>query len=189
MRILYGGAFNPPTLAHFKIVKYLTNKYPNSELILLPTNNYYFKKELVPITDRIKMLELLCNEIDSKHIIVSDYEAHLNEYQGTYYILQAFNNPYFVIGADSLAKIDKWIKFPNIIIENKFIVFPRSGYNIEDTINKNEILKAHSDNFVIASDFKKINISSSLFRRSSDNKYLLKSIDEYIKKNKLYEVN
>ena len=26
--IVYGGAFNPPTIGHFKIIEYLVNKFP-----------------------------------------------------------------------------------------------------------------------------------------------------------------
>ena len=37
MTIIYGGTFNPPTIAHFEIAKYLMNKFPNSKLVFLPT--------------------------------------------------------------------------------------------------------------------------------------------------------
>ncbi|HHU55802.1 MAG TPA: nicotinate (nicotinamide) nucleotide adenylyltransferase [Acholeplasmataceae bacterium] len=188
MQILFGGAFNPPTIAHYEIIKYLLEKFEDAQIILLPTNQYYHKNDLAPFQDRFNMLDILCQKLNSKRVTISDYEAKLDKYYGTYYILKAFNHPYFVIGADSLKNIDKWIKYPDIVIENKFIVFPRDNINIKGIMENNPILKKYNNNFIILENFRKLNISSTMFRKDKENKYLLEEVAQYIKENNLYEV-
>lgn len=186
MEILFGGAFNPPTIAHYQMLLYLLDYFPEAKIILLPTNNYYHKKDLAPLSDRIAMLKIMIGNL--LRVTVSDYEAHLDKYYGTYYILKAFNHPYFVIGADSLLNINEWIMYPDIVIENKFIVFPRDDLNIKNIIANNKILSQYHNNFIILEKFRKLNISSSMFRESFDEKILLPEVLQYIKENKLYEV-
>ena len=41
MEVVYGGCFNPPTIAHQEIISYLANHY--DKVILIPTGNDYNK--------------------------------------------------------------------------------------------------------------------------------------------------
>lgn len=188
MQILYGGAFNPPTLAHYEIIKFLLANFPDSNIILLPTNNYYKKLDLAPFKNRYEMLKIMCKNFKSNRVSVSNYEETLDKYYGTYYILKTFNHPYFVIGADSLQNIHQWIKFPEVVIENKFIVFPRDNYDIKSIIANNEILHKCKNNFIIIENFRKLNISSTTFRSKHDANLVLEEVYQYIKENNLYEV-
>lgn len=183
--IIYGGAFNPPTLGHLKIIEYLIKKFPNNKLVVLPTNNYYKLKEIVSFDHRKKMLEIMCKDYLDK-ICISDYEQTLDKYYGTYYTLKHFNNPLFVIGADSLDTIKSWIKFPDVVIENKFIVFPRANYDINKIIESNEILLCNKDKFIICDDFEENNISSTQYRKNKNDHILSKEVKQYINTNNLY---
>ena len=87
-KIIYGGAFNPPTIAHKRIGKYLIDNYKDIELIYLPTNSFYNKDELVSFTDRFEMTKLLVKDLDN--VEVSDYEGKDHKFSGTYYTLQYF---------------------------------------------------------------------------------------------------
>ena len=71
--IIYGGAFNPPTIGHLKIIEYLVNKFPNNKIIILPTNNFYKSKDIVSFDHRKKMLEIMCKGFIDK-IEISNYE-------------------------------------------------------------------------------------------------------------------
>jgi len=183
--IVYGGAFNPPTLGHLKIIEYLVNKFPNDKIIILPTNNYYKSKDIVSFEHRKKMLEIMCKNLLHK-IEISDYEQTLDKYYGTYYTLKYFNHPVFVIGADSLDTIHKWIKYPDVVLENRFIVFPRVNIDINQVINKNDVLLNNKSNFIICDDFIENDISSTQFRVNKDESYILKDVLKYIKDNNLY---
>ena len=53
MMIVFGGAFNPPTIAHLNIIKKLLSTYKGSHVLLLPVGNDYSKSEffdyLIPL--------------------------------------------------------------------------------------------------------------------------------------------
>ena len=46
MIILYGGSFNPPTLAHYGVVKLLNEVYNPDKIILMPVGCKYPKPNL-----------------------------------------------------------------------------------------------------------------------------------------------
>lgn len=185
--IIYGGAFNPPTIAHLEIGKFIRKKFPSKRLVYLPTNDYYNKDLLAPFENRIEMLNLLIKHLD-ENVSISDYEFNNDSYKGTYYTLKHFNHPYFVIGADSLKTLSTWINGKLLIKENRFIVFPRDGFDVNDIIESDENLKSNKDNFIIISDneFEKSDISSSEYRYNKNKNVLLEEIIEYIKEKGLY---
>lgn len=186
MTIVYGGSFNPPTIAHYEIAKYILDKFPKSILYFLPTNNSYNKEGLKDFNLRVKMLELLCDKL-GKRAKVSDFEGKLDKYYGTYYTLSNFVDPYFVMGADNFESITTWINYPKIIIDFKFIIIPRDNIDINAIINSDEYLEKYKDNFIVLDDFKEVDLSSSVYRKTKNSSLLLKEVDEFIKENNLYK--
>lgn len=185
MTIIYGGSFNPPTLAHYEIANLILKKFPEGKLVFVPTNDFYGKTALINFKYRKEMLEIMCMKIGDR-CSVSNYEETRHEYCGTYYTLKNFDDPYFVLGADNLDYIEKWIKFPEVVIENKFIVIPRKGYDSEKIIERNEILKENKENFFILTEYVSNDISATKYRNTKNEKYILKEILDYIKENNLY---
>lgn len=185
MKILFGGSFNPPTKAHLEVYNRLNNMFNIEEFIFLPTANVYNKPELAPITDRINMLSLVCGKIENA--FVSDFEANMKEYKGTSYTLKHFPGYYFLMGADNFDYIEKWMDYPNLIINNKFIIIPRDDIDLESKFDKDEYLNKYRDNFIILKDFEEIDLSSSMFRKNKDMKLVPKEVYEYILKHNLYE--
>ncbi len=185
--IIYGGAFNPPTIAHLNIGKFIRKKFPDKELIFLPTNDYYNKDSLASFEDRVNMLEILIKSLDS-NVSISKYELENDSYKGTYYTLKHFDHPYFVIGADSLETLPNWINGKKLIEENNFIVFPRSGYDVQNILNSNEILSKNVDHFIFIkeNEFEKSDVSSSAYRYQKDDTVLIEEIRKYIKLKGLY---
>jgi len=186
MVILYGGSFNPPTIAHFKIAKYIIEKFKDDQFFFLPTNNFYKKDNLKDFHYRCDMLEILCRKLDNK-AQVSFFELELDKYYGTDYTLKHFEDPCFVLGADNLESITSWINYPNVVIDNKFIIVPRDDIDLDRIINDNEVLKKYRNNFIILENFNNIYISSSNYRKTKDDKLLLLEVAEYIKNNHLYK--
>ena len=183
-KIIYGGAFNPPTLAHLQIGEYLLNKYKNLKLIYLPTNSFYNKDGLESFKNRFCMTKLLVKGL-GRRVRVSAYEGKAHKFNGTYHTLIHFKHPYFVIGADSLAKISEWIEAEKLISENRFIVIPRQNYNIED-IMKQDILIKYKDHFIIENDFLENDISSTTYRNEKRHDLITKEVANYIEKKGLY---
>lgn len=186
MTIIYGGSFNPPTLAHFEIAKYIIKRYPNSEFYFLPTNNLYNKDNLKDFNLRVEMLEIVCANLDGR-AKVSDFEGKLDKYYGTYYTLSHFEDPHFVMGADNFKSITSWINYPNIVIDFKFIIIPRDDIDIEEIIENDHNLKNNRNNLIILDKFTEIDLSSSIYRKTKDSRLLLKEVAEFIKNNNLYK--
>ena len=184
--IIYGGAFNPPTIGHLEIIKYLVNKFTDKQVVILPTNNFYKSKDIVSFKHRQTMLEIMCKDFLDK-IVISNYEETLDKYYGTYFTLKHFNHPYFVMGADSLQTIHTWINYPNVFIENKFIVFPRSNININNVIECNEILSKYRNNIVICDDFDEVLSSSTDYRKNKNEDIITEEVKQYIYRNNLYK--
>ena len=186
MNIVYGGSFNPPTVAHYEIAKNVLKRFPKSKLIFLPASLYYNKANLINEVDRINMLMLVCERLGERASI-STFELENDKFLGTYYSLKQFDDCYFLLGADNFNYIDKWIMFEKLISENKFLIIPRKGYNIEKKISENELLTKYRDNFILLDEFKVNHISSSLYRSTKEEKFVLPEIDKYIKEKELYK--
>lgn len=185
MVILYGGAFNPPTIAHLSIIKHLKAKFPNAHILVMPTNDKYKDEKLIDFKYRYDMLKLLVNGISE--VEVSDFEIKQNDkYLGTADTLDKLDHPYFVMGADALSKIEKWINSEKLVKDNHFIVFPRDGMDRIKIIDSSPLLSKYKDHFELIDDFQEIECSSTSFRINKDKVLVTNEVYDYIKKNSLY---
>lgn len=188
MRIgVYVGSFNPIHNGHKYVMDYLIAENIVDKILIIPTGNYWNKKDLVSIYHRAKMIDFYANEniiLDTKH----------SDFKYTYQILDKLNEEapedsfYLIIGADNLPKFDLWENYKRIL-QNKVIVLQRNDINFEEYIEKYE----EKDNFIGISDFKYIDISSTEIRNMIKNKdinnlekYMNNNEIEYLLKNNLY---
>ncbi|HEY8395646.1 MAG TPA: hypothetical protein VIK96_02605, partial [Bacilli bacterium] len=118
---------------------------------------------------------------------VNDFEIRLDKYYGTWYTLKHFPNSLFVIGADNLQTLHTWINYPAVVKENRFLVIPRPNVDIDAVFREDPLLREYRDNFLVLADFPEIAVSSSLYRETKDEKYLLPEVAEFIRKNDLYK--
>ncbi len=184
IKVLFGGSFNPPTKAHYEIAKEVIDKFEVKEFVFLPTGNVYNKPNLIECKQRIAMLDLLCKKL--KNAGVSDYEMKQDVYLGTYKTLEHFKGFYFLMGADNFITLHQWINYPNVIINNKFIVVERNNLDLNEYINKHLDVKNNINNFLFYEDFKQIDISSSKFNQTKDYSLLLEEVADYIINHNLY---
>ena len=91
--IIYGGAFNPPTIGHYKICEYLLNKFNNYKLIIMPACSDYltvkkkkYNKDVTEVSyeERREMVSIAFKDLFNKYnrdgadrIVISDYEYDL----------------------------------------------------------------------------------------------------------------
>ena len=188
MKIVFGGAFNPVTNAHILVCKFIMSNIDADEFIFLPVSSAYTKSELASNHHRVNMLKMATEGID--RVSISKLEIDDSDYLGTYQSLIRLadkNNCEisFVIGADNLYNMHKWINIEGILSEFKMIVVGRNKIDIETAINANPILKKYHNRFIILKDFE-ANISSTGFRFSFNQKHVNDKVYEYIKENGLY---
>ena len=188
MKIVFGGAFNPVTNAHIMVYEYITSKLETDEFIFLPVSNAYTKSELVSNYHRVNMLELALAKL--KNVSVSELEINDTDYLGTYQSLIRLCDKNeceisFVVGADNLFNMHKWINIEGILSEFQMIVLGRNGIDISKAINSNPLLKRYKENFIILNEFK-VDISSTSFRESFEKSQVNKLVYQYIIDNGLY---
>ncbi|HOI46370.1 MAG TPA: nicotinate (nicotinamide) nucleotide adenylyltransferase [Bacilli bacterium] len=185
MNIVFGGSFNPPTIAHYEIIKYLYHRYDHATIVLLPNATIYPRKELASNVHRLAMLELLIEEFRDRTTI-STIEMEKVTFEGTYYTLKLFEDPYFVIGTDNLQDLPTWIQYQDLVKDNHFLVLKRRGYDFNEMINQNSYLRQYQSHFIYLSDFNEVNASSSSFRQNKDFSLVNQKIKEYINEHQLY---
>ncbi len=185
MLIIYGGSFNPPTKAHLDLVNKIKGEFKTARIIIVPvsSNNYTWKHNLVDNKYRYDMLKLQFKDLE-----ISKYEFAKKKYTGTYELLNDFkqidSDIYFLIGSDNLKQMPEWLNFNNLIKDFNFIVVKRPS----DEIDFRYVLDYVSHFKVVEMD----NEISSTKIREDINKYkdwLIPEVYDYIKKNKLYEVD
>ena len=187
MYILYGGSFNPPTLAHEAIIKKINEIYNPKKIVIMPVGSTYTRKDNRYNLDRIRMLKLVTSKYDN--VEISDYEIN-NPFKGTIetlkYLETLYQNKFsFVMGADNLLEIKTWIGYEELLKNHLIICFNRNNILDKNTVkNIAESYQAKIDLIPL-----NINISSSEIRKdfklNKDN--LSKEVYDYIITNQLYE--
>lgn len=183
---VYVGSFDPVHKGHKGVVDFLINNNYIDKILLIPTESYWDKNDLVDIEHRYNMLKTY----ESEKIIVS---KKFSSFKSTYQILDELTNDfdddlYLIIGADNIVKFHLWSNVEEIL-KHKVVVLGRNGIDIKEHIKKFK----KDDSFVIVKDFPQINISSTLIREKIKKseledieKYLDRDVLEYILTKKLY---
>ena len=182
MRIgVYVGSFDPIHIGHINVMDYLIeNKYVE-KIIILPTCDYWDKRNLTDVNIRCEMLKLL-----NRDYLIVDNEN--NRFKYTYEVLNALNDKYkkdelfLIISADNIISFDKWKNVDNILSKNKVIVLNRNNIDILKYVSKFK----QKDRFIVIQDYPFIDVSSTALRNKLNKKYLIKEVYKYIKDNNLY---
>jgi nicotinate-nucleotide adenylyltransferase len=190
MKVVFGGAFNPVTKAHMDVYHYLKEQVEFSEFIFLPVSSAYTKSELASNYHRLNMLSIVTKGYAD--IEVSKLEIDDSDFLGTYQSLirlydKKEDELAFVVGADNLLKMHKWINIEGILSEFKVIVLGRNGLDIEELIREREVLDRHRNSFLVFDQFFR-DISSTTFRETLNKADVEEEVFAYIVENKLYGV-
>ena len=166
---VFGGSFNPPTVAHINLAKQVLEEMNEIEkVIFVPVSTKYNKKGLASDDDRFNMLKSICNS--QENLEVSDLELKSKRQLYTIETLRIIEeqNPgkeiYFIIGTDNLKELETWYKPDELLKNFKIIVLDRGEDNTDEIIEKSEFLKKYKSSFIKLKNIKKMNISSSYIR-------------------------
>lgn len=127
---LYGGSFNPPTIAHRAIGEMLRNRLPVDEVWLMVSLQNPLKPTagMAPFAFRLAMTELCVQGLD--RVYAQDYEAR---YQvcDTASLVQALRRDHpedhFIvcIGADNFVSLHRWMNHEWLLRHASIAVIPR----------------------------------------------------------------
>ena len=191
---MFGGCFNPPTIAHFKLAKEAIKKFNLDKVFFVPVGNKYNKKDLIDEKHRYNMLKIMCEK--DKNLDVSDIEMN-REYK--LYAIDVFtmltnkyknDELYFIMGADNVKELDTW-KESNLLMQNfKFIILERGDESVEDIIIENKNLQKYRAKFNILKNQEIIDCSSTKVREKIEKHEIVNLVKQevykYIINNNLY---
>lgn len=166
---IFGGAFNPPTLAHINLAKQILHNLSNiKKIIFVPVSTKYNKSGLAEDKDRFNMLKTICKEFNN--IEVSDIELKSSRQLFTIETLDKIQEQnknkkiFFIIGTDNLKQLDTWHNVDKLLEKYKVIVLKRNDDNISEIINNSNVLSNHRESIIELKNIKPINLSSTHIR-------------------------
>lgn len=181
---VFVGSFNPVQKAHAEIVHTLINKKYVDKVLIIPTNNYWNKTNIIDLKHRINML----SNYENEDIII---DRELNDVQYTYQIMDELKKRYpndelaLIIGADNIISFDKWVNYQDLL-KLRLIICKRGGVDIESYLKKlNKV-----DNYDIVdmnNDASSTSVRDNLDNMEILKKYLDDAVIKYILENNLYK--
>lgn len=163
--VVFGGSFNPPTLAHEKLLTAAMDGVGADRGIFVPSNAAYVTKkmsktdypsEVLPERTRSAMLQAIC-EADSR-LTVDEGEYNFSGTSGNsldtmrrLYLQSQYaeTEMLFLFGGDKLREFIRWKTWREFCESFKILVFQREGYDPEEEIEKTEVLREYRNSFVI----------------------------------------
>lgn len=194
---IMGGTFDPIHNGHLIIAEYSRITFDLEEIIFMPTGipAHKIDNKIASINYRYEMTLLGINS--NPHFSISPLEIQregITYTIDTIKYLQSKNEYaelYFIMGSDSLYNIYKWKDYKELLGLCKFIVAKRPNQDNNKLKEEIEELNNNYSSSIYILEAPLIDISSTIIRdRIKSNlsiKHLVpESVEQYIKKNKLY---
>lgn len=188
---IFGGAFDPPHIAHLIIAEEVLISLSLSKILFVPTYYPPHKTTTTSFEHRFNML-LLAIENNEKFTI-SDIEKKIKEkynIESSYSIytirelrkIYPDKELYFIIGSDQYLEFKNWYQPEEILKEIKLCVLMRYGYSLSNEEPKENLIFLPVPQLGIK--------SSEIRERIKNNKpfryFLPEKVYKYIIENKLY---
>ena len=132
---ILGGAFDPPTLGHIEVAKFILNTSKAVEEVwLTPCFKHISNKKMVDAAFRSTMCDIAC-QVDPR-IKICTYEIDSKFRGETYHMVKNLLEDDFykgkvdfslIIGMDNANSFDKWVNYKELERLIPFIVVPRIG--------------------------------------------------------------
>lgn len=180
----FGGSFNPPTIAHFKIVQTSIKEFGLDKLIIVPMGDKYEKSELISFNLRFKMLEQTFREMSKVEISrMQEDQLHRTYAIDTFKeINKKYNNSenFFIMGLDNYSRINNWKGSDELLNNYKYIVFKRNDIVIPKFSNNALFLD-------ISNDISSGKVRTMIKNNQDLHGILNEDVIDFINKNNLYK--
>ena len=143
---VYGGTFDPPTVAHKAIIEKLAEQELFDEVWVMPSADRVDKPHMSPFIHRHKMVQAMAAEMVTHKVVVSEFEANLGTPTQTIRTYESLQNTYpsntfwFVFGSDSYGDMHNWEGGKNLRKTMNVCVIPRIGYRTPHATDKRVVL-------------------------------------------------
>ncbi len=156
---IFSGSFNPIHIGHLALANYLCEYESLDELWFMVTPHNPLKAQDGLWSDelRLKLVELATKEYP--RFRASDFEFHLPRPSYSVHTLRKLRETYperefyFIIGSDNWVNFSRWFQWEQIIAENRILIYPRPGYEVDAASLPDSVSVVHSPTFEISSTF------------------------------------
>lgn len=160
--IVMGGSFNPPTIAHQRLLLGAVEAMQAQKGIFVPSSHTYVSikmrrakhpKEVLPEQIRLEMLEAMA--ADDPRLAVDDCEFHRTEKAYTFETMETIRQKYpdaelfFLAGGDKVSPISRWHRIREFLDQFRILIVRRDGDDPETALRENPFLSQHLDRFRI----------------------------------------
>lgn len=194
---IMGGTFNPIHMGHLIIAEKAREQEALDKVLFMPSGIPYMKdcRQVLPGEIRIQMTELAIR--GNPFFTISTMEVERKNRTYTYETLEALRaqNPdteyYFILGADSLWKIEEWKHPERIFAACHILAAVREEKSTEDMKKQAHYLKEKFGAEIALLQTGHMEISSSMIRKLCKSeksiRYLVpETVYDYIIQHKLY---
>ncbi len=158
--IVMGGSFNPPTIAHLRLLLAAVEAADAARGIFVPSSHTYVRikmrrakrpAEVIPDELRLEMLRAMAAE--DPRLGVDDLEFHRTEKGYTYETMDAIQaeNPdselCFLAGGDKVEAIARWHRIREFLPRFTILMVRRDGEEPESAIEAHPFLRQYRDRF------------------------------------------
>ena len=193
--LFFGGTFNPPHIAHRKMLE-ATAELPEIDRVLVAPTNIPPHKEIPGMfatkEQRFYMCELLCEGINNAE--VSDIEFKRDGKSYSFYTLSDLKKQYgdvaMLIGGDMVTSFTTWHRYEELLKIAAFYVVRRKGVDNEEFNKSVELLMSlGGDIRVLEIDFPEVSsteIRDAVSNGKNAENLIPQNIFEYITDKGLY---
>jgi nicotinate-nucleotide adenylyltransferase len=195
---IFGGSFDPIHYGHLILAEQMRELAGLDKIIFIPARVSPFKTASAPISglDRYEMVKLAV--AGEPAFEVSDIEITSEEVSYTSNTMRRLSEQYgdsaklyFILGSDSILKLDKWHEADYLLKNFSFLAGLRKGYNADEAIAKRDEIVSNFGADLRLCDIPELEISSSDLRLRLQGgkslKYVIPDpVLDYIREKKLY---
>ena len=181
--VVMGGSFNPPTIAHLRLMKAAIEAVDACQGIFVPTAHDYVSKKMkrqrcpqdtLSEEIRLEMLESFCKEDDRLKISRIQMDRTQRGYDYEMLVDLQEEHPddvlYFVTGSDKLYVLPRWHRIDELLAQFRVLVAQRGEDDMEKIKEIRPYLAEHWGAFTVFPISDEISaVSSSAFRERLHN--------------------
>lgn len=158
--VVLGGSFNPPTSAHFRLMKVAVDALGADIGFFVPVSDAYLKRKMrhshppVVLSPelRVKMLKTMCSEDNRLQVCVKEIGTieprtipTLESIQEDYPDAEV----YFIMGADKLDLLVHLTEKRKFLDDFKVVLYAREDDRVEQVLKEHELLSNYLNRIVI----------------------------------------
>lgn len=196
---IMGGTFDPVHNGHLMLGNYAYKLFRLDEVWFLPNGNPPHKSSVSIETvaeSRVEMVQMAIQPFT--HFRLEKYEVERREVSYSYQTMQYFQDQYpehefyFIVGADSLFSIEKWVHPEKLLRACILLAAYRNGKDTQEMLSQIHYLSRKYECDIRLMNTPDVAVSSSDIRRRikeglSISGFVPKAVENYIVKKHLFE--